>query len=361
MVEYFHSYGMIFVGSRNYLGWAKILTYPFERWTRVLKSIPLDGDSFRKLYSSYELRFCLKKWIGEMVILVVVYYGWLPKFLSRWNGLLIWMAFVLYIQPTLEGTLVGALANLLGVFFGALIGGLLMSFPIIAMNSILLDAYLMISTFFAAYFINSSYSITVLNIIITQYVVILGQYNPLEYEANWYVPIGRCIMMSIGTIIAVMENEYLWPFSAILQIRHSLASCLLEMSSIHSQLLNLAFGTITNSSSLEGRRVSISNNRSKKAYQTIPEECDEVSRNSFLSETFQTCRIERGRKFSMSFDIDRYQKNRSAIGTNSGVVRYGFKWFRWRDLWCSFDTENDVENRKNVEAKIGCICWSRIL
>ncbi|GJQ11457.1 hypothetical protein GpartN1_g3248.t1 [Galdieria partita] len=258
-----------FRGSRNFLGWARILTFPFERWTFVLKNIPLDVQSFLELWESAELRFCLKKWIGEMVILVVVYYGWLPRFFSRWNGLLIWMAFVLYIQPTLEGTLVGALANLLGVFFGALIGGLLMSFPFIAMNALLLDTYLMISTFIAAYFINSTYSLTILNTIITQYVVILGQYNPLVYEAHWYVPIGRCIMMSMGTIVAVFENEYLWPHSIILQIRYSLASCLNEMSSIHSQLLNLAFRT-----SLEGvskRKVSASY-RFNKGYQTIPQD-----------------------------------------------------------------------------------------
>ncbi|GJD10398.1 hypothetical protein Gasu2_45900 [Galdieria sulphuraria] len=258
-----------FRGSRNFLGWARILTFPFERWTFVLKSIPLDFDSFLQLWDSAEFRFCLKKWIGEMLILVLVYYGWLPRFLSRWNGLLIWMAFVLYIQPTLEGTLVGALANLLGVFFGALIGGLLMSFPLIAMSALLLDIYLMISTFVAVYFINSTYSLTILNTIITQYVVVLGQYNPLEYEAHWYVPIGRCIMMSIGTLAAVFENEYLWPSSIILQVRCSLASCLREMSSIHSQLLNVAFRT-----SLEGerKRKTSTCHRPNKGYQTIPQD-----------------------------------------------------------------------------------------
>eukprot|EP00871_Galdieria_phlegrea_P004316 jgi/Galph1/4886/GphlegSOOS_G3547.1 len=314
----------IFLGSRNLFGWANILMFPFERWAFVLKNIPFSIHDIQSLWKSPELRFCLKKWIGEIVILIIVFYGWLPRFLSRWNGLLIWMAFVLYIQPTLEGTLIGALTNLLGVFFGALFGGILMSFKTIAMNPYILDSYLLIATFIAAYYINSNYSIVILNSIITQYVIVLGQYDSNEYLAQWYVPVGRCIMMSIGTVVAVIENEYLWPHSVILQVRITLSSCLQEMAECQSQLLNLAFRTNNSTQAIRKMSFQATIARSKNGYESIP---SEMENNVTLQEQMvQKCK-------SMGESLDQVENWLNSVSSGIGGQIYGVPLTLKATLW----------------------------
>ncbi|GJD10312.1 hypothetical protein Gasu2_45090 [Galdieria sulphuraria] len=244
---------------KNLFGWFHVLLWPAKHWFLILGKIPRTKQEAIALMSSPEFQFCCKKWFGAIVLLVILLLTPARSFALKYNGTWLWMAYVLYIQPSVEGTLLGSVMCLAGVTVGCTIGFLLMNWQATAMNSYLLNLYLGIVTGVSVYFANSSLSITFITFAFTEYVIIFYQYNPFEYVAHWYYALSRFIMIFSGITVAVILNEFILPHSALTEIRELLAGSLKKMSTGQSWMLQKFYSSrvsemsSVSSYSVEGR------------------------------------------------------------------------------------------------------------
>ncbi|GJQ08307.1 hypothetical protein GpartN1_g98.t1 [Galdieria partita] len=244
---------------KNLFGWFRVLLWPVKHWFATLKKMPRRKEEAIALIASPEFQFCCKKWFGAIVLLVILLLTPARRFALEYNGTWLWMAYVLYIQPSVEGTLLGSVMCLAGVTVGCTIGFLLMNWQATAMNSYLLNVYLGIVTGISVYFANSSLSITFITFAFTEYVIIFYQYSPFEYVAHWYYALSRFIMIFSGVTMAVILNEFVLPHSELTEIRELLAGSLKKMSTGQSWMLQKFYSSrvsemsSVSSYSVEGR------------------------------------------------------------------------------------------------------------
>eukprot|EP00871_Galdieria_phlegrea_P002455 jgi/Galph1/320/GphlegSOOS_G5028.1 len=244
---------------KNLFSWLQVLLWPLQHWFLIVRNIPRSKQELLSTCTSNEFQFCCKKWTGALVLLVVLLLTPARQFALKYDGTWLWMAYVLYIQPSVEGTLLGGVMCLTGVSVGCTIGLLLMNWPTTAMNPYLLNIYLGLVTGVSVYFANSSLSITFITFAFTEYVIIFYQYSPFEYAAHWYYAVVRFILIFIGISVAVILNEFVLPHSALTDVRESLAASLRKLSAGQSWMLQKFYSSrmsdISNVSSfsLEGR------------------------------------------------------------------------------------------------------------
>jgi len=245
--------------ARNLFGWFHVLLWPVKHWFSILKKVPRTKEEAIAIMFSPEFQFCCKKWLGAIVLLVILLLTPARSFALKYDGTWLWMAYVLYIQPSVEGTLLGSVMTLIGVVVGCAIGFLFMNWKATALNGYLLNIYLGLVTGVSVYFASSSLSITSITFAFTEYVIIFYQYNPYEYVAHWYYALSRFILIFSGIVVAVFLNEFVLPHSTLTEIRELLAGSLKKMSSGQSWMLHKFYNSrvsdmsSVSSYSVEGR------------------------------------------------------------------------------------------------------------
>eukprot|EP00871_Galdieria_phlegrea_P003077 jgi/Galph1/3770/GphlegSOOS_G2411.1 len=147
------------------------------------------------------------------------------------------MAYMIYMTPTVEGTLIGGLVTIIGCGSGVVLGFLLMNWKQSAMEPYGLGAIIVVVTTVAVYFMNGPFYSSLLTTCTTMYVIILYQYSPYEYKATWHYPLARFVNISLGIIIAVILSEFILPHSALMEARKYLAMAVRKMSRWHRWLL----------------------------------------------------------------------------------------------------------------------------
>lgn len=215
--------------------------WSFETWYQIAKSFPRQRSQWLALLNSMEFHYFMKKWIGEMLIIIVFLTSPLYKYVTNFNGLWLWMSFMIYFTPTVEGTLIGGLITILGCGFGCVIGFLLMNWKASAMEPYGLAAVIVVVTTVCVYFMNGPYYVALLTTCTTLYTMILYQYSPTEYKAVWHYPVARFVNISLGIVIAIVFSEFIFPHSSLMEARQRLAAAMEKMNSWQSWLLSRYF------------------------------------------------------------------------------------------------------------------------
>jgi len=235
---------LIVVGYFNLFGWTRSLFWSFETWYQVLKNFPRQRSQWIALLNSMEFHYFMKKWIGEMLIIIVFLTSPLYKYVTNFDGLWLWMSFMIYFTPTVEGTLIGGLITILGCGFGCIIGFLLMNWKASAMEPYGLAAVIVVVTTVCVYFMNGPYYVALLTTCTTLYTMILYQYSPTEYKAVWHYPLARFVNISLGIVIAEVFSEFILPHSSLMEARQNLATAAEKMSSWQNWLLSRFFRAV---------------------------------------------------------------------------------------------------------------------
>jgi len=230
-----------FVGYHNLFGWTRSLFWSFEVWYHAILSIPRNRTELYTLLGSTEFHYFVKKWIGELIIIIVFLVTPLYEYVEKFDGLWLWMAYMIYMTPTVEGTLIGGLVTIIGCGSGVLMGFLLMNWRQSAMEPYGLGAVIVVVTTCAVYFMNGPFYSSLLTTCTTLYVMILYQYSPYEYKATWHYPLARFVNISLGVAIAVFLSEFILPHSALKETRQYLALAVRKMSRWHRWLLSEYF------------------------------------------------------------------------------------------------------------------------
>ncbi|GJD06564.1 hypothetical protein Gasu2_09720 [Galdieria sulphuraria] len=228
-------------GYHNLFGWTRSLFWSFEVWYHAIGNIPRNKTELYTLFGATEFHYFIKKWIGELLIIIVFLVTPLYKYVENFDGLWLWMAYMIYMTPTVEGTLIGGLVTIIGCGSGVLMGFLLMNWKQSAMEPYGLGAVIVFVTTFAVYFMNGPFYSSLLTTCTTLYVMILYQYSPYEYKATWHYPLARFVNISLGVIIAVFLSEFVLPHSALKETRQCLALAVRKMSRWHRWLLSEYF------------------------------------------------------------------------------------------------------------------------
>ncbi|EME32534.1 uncharacterized protein Gasu_03090 [Galdieria sulphuraria] len=213
-----------------------VLAWPFYGWLNVFKAIPKGCLEWKALVKNNQFQFFLKKWLVSLSILTFLLASPFYEQFANFNGAWLWLSYILYMQPSTEGTLMNGIANILGVFFACLASALIMLRPSIATNGYLLDAYLTVITFITVLFLTSPISETLLTFSFTEYVLILYYFNPYEFHETWRYSLTRFLQILLGIIIAVLMNTWILTFSALEETTSCLSSLLEKMVSSHAML-----------------------------------------------------------------------------------------------------------------------------
>ncbi|GJQ10236.1 hypothetical protein GpartN1_g2027.t1 [Galdieria partita] len=228
-------------GYHNLFGWTRSLFWSFEVWYHTIGNIPRNKTELYVLLGATEFHYFVKKWIGELLIIIIFLVTPLYKYVENFDGLWLWMAYMIYMTPTVEGTLIGGLVTIIGCGSGVLMGFLLMNWKQSAMEPYGLGAVIVFVTTVAVYFMNGPFYSSLLTTCTTLYVMILYQYSPYEYKATWHYPLARFVNISLGVIIAVFLSEFILPHSALKEARQCLALAVRKMSRWHRWLLSEYF------------------------------------------------------------------------------------------------------------------------
>ncbi|GJQ12300.1 hypothetical protein GpartN1_g4091.t1 [Galdieria partita] len=231
-------------GYLNLFGWTRSLFWSFETWFQIMKSFPRQRSQWMALLNSMEFHYFMKKWIGEMIIIIIFLTTPLYKYVTNFDGLWLWMSFMIYFTPTVEGTLIGGLITILGCGFGCIIGFLLMNWKASAMEPYGLAAVIVVVTTVCVYFMNGPYYVALLTTCTTLYTMILYQYSPTEYKAVWHYPLARFVNISLGIVIAIVFSEFIFPHSSLMEARQRLAAAMEKMNSWQSWLLSRYFRAV---------------------------------------------------------------------------------------------------------------------
>eukprot|EP00871_Galdieria_phlegrea_P004516 jgi/Galph1/5065/GphlegSOOS_G3694.1 len=225
-------------GYLNLFGWTRSLFWSFETWYRIFTSISLQRSQWVALVHSMEFHYFMKKWIGELVIIIIFLTTPLYRYVANFDGLWVWMSFMIYLTPTVEGTLIGGLITIIGCACGCISGFLLMNWKASAMEPYGLAAVIIVVTTVCVYYMNGPYYVALLTTCTTLYTMILYQYSPVEYKATWHYPLARFINISLGIAIAVVFSEFILPHSALMEARQCLAAALQKMSTWQNWLVS---------------------------------------------------------------------------------------------------------------------------
>jgi len=215
-----------------------VLAWPFYGWLQVLQGVPRDYYEWKALLKNNKFQFFLKKWLVSLSILTFLLASPFYEQFADFNGAWLWLSYILYMQPSTEGTLMNGIANILGVFSACLASALLMLRPYTATNGYLLDSYLAIVTFITVFFLISPISDTLLTFAFTEYVLILYYFNPYEFHETWRYSVTRFLQILLGIIIAVFMNTWILPFSALEETTSCLSSLLEKMVSYYANISN---------------------------------------------------------------------------------------------------------------------------
>ncbi|GJQ09221.1 hypothetical protein GpartN1_g1012.t1 [Galdieria partita] len=213
-----------------------VLAWPFYGWLKVFKGIPKGFNEWKALMKNNKFQFFLKKWLVSLSILTFLLASPFYEQFENFNGAWLWLSYILYMQPSTEGTLMNGIANILGVFFACLASALIMLRPYTATNGYLLDAYLTIVTFMTVLFLTSPISETLLTFAFTEYVLILYYFNPYEFHETWRYSVTRFLQILLGITMAVLMNTWILPFSALEETKSCLSSLLEKMVTFHAKL-----------------------------------------------------------------------------------------------------------------------------
>lgn len=224
--------------ARNCFGWIPVCFMMFEQYWKVIRNFPLTWRAWVALIYTAEFQFCLKKWMGEVVLLIVLLISPIHKLLSKYDGTWMWMSYILYIAPTVEGTLFGGLLTITGVGIGAGISFILTYFHYPARNPYILDTYLTLATAITVFNVNNPFSLSFVTFCFSSYVIVLYQYSPNAYITNWHYAVSRFVMISLGAVIAVFLNEFILPHSALMDARENLSAALRRENTLHSWYLH---------------------------------------------------------------------------------------------------------------------------
>ncbi|GJQ09251.1 hypothetical protein GpartN1_g1042.t1 [Galdieria partita] len=223
--------------ARNCFGWIPICFMMFEQYWKVIRNFPLTWRAWVALIYTAEFQFCLKKWLGEVLLLIVLLISPIHVLLSKYDGTWMWMSYILYIAPSVEGTLFGGLLTITGVSIGAGISFILTYFHYPARSPYILDTYLTLATAITVFNVNNPFSLSFVTFCFSSYVIILYQYSPNAYITNWHYAVSRFVMISLGAIIAVFLNEFVLPHSALMDARENLSAALRRENTLHSWYL----------------------------------------------------------------------------------------------------------------------------
>ncbi|GJD07511.1 hypothetical protein Gasu2_18690 [Galdieria sulphuraria] len=231
-------------GYLNLFGWTRSLFWSFETWFNIIKSFPRQRSQWMALLNCMEFHYFMKKWMGEMIIIIIFLTTPLYKYVTNFDGLWLWMSFMIYFTPTVEGTLIGGLITILGCGSGCVIGFLLMNWKASAMEPYGLAAVIVIVTTVCVYFMNGPYYVALLTTCTTLYTMILYQYSPTEYKAVWHYPLARFVNISLGIVIAIVFSEFIFPHSSLMEARQRLATAMEKMNSWQNWLLSRYFRAV---------------------------------------------------------------------------------------------------------------------
>ncbi|EME32566.1 uncharacterized protein Gasu_03380 [Galdieria sulphuraria] len=223
--------------ARNCFGWIPICFMMFEQYWKVIRNFPLTWRAWVALIYTSEFQFCLKKWLGEVLLLIVLLISPIHVLLTKYDGTWMWMSYILYIAPSVEGTLFGGLLTITGVGIGAGISFILTYFHYPARSPYILDTYLTLATAITVFNVNNPFSLSFVTFCFSSYVIILYQYSPNAYITNWHYAVSRFVMISLGAIIAVFLNEFVLPHSALMDARENLSAALRRENTLHSWYL----------------------------------------------------------------------------------------------------------------------------
>eukprot|EP00871_Galdieria_phlegrea_P005645 jgi/Galph1/6081/GphlegSOOS_G4710.1 len=222
---------------RNCFGWLPICFMMFEQYWKIIRNFPLTWRAWIALVYTAEFQFSLKKWLGEVVLLIVLLISPIHNLLTKYDGTWMWMSYILYITPSVEGTLFGGLLTITGVGIGAGISFILTYFHYPARSPYILDTYLTLATAITVFNVNNPFSLSFVTFCFSSYVIILYQYSPYAYITNWHYAVSRFVMISLGAVIAIFLNEFVLPHSAVMDARENLAAALRRENTLHSWYL----------------------------------------------------------------------------------------------------------------------------
>eukprot|EP00871_Galdieria_phlegrea_P005618 jgi/Galph1/6057/GphlegSOOS_G4656.1 len=223
-----------------------VLLWPFHGWLNLFQCRPREWKDCKLLFHSTKVQFFFKKWLVSLGILTLLLASPFYEQFANFNGAWLWLSYILYMQPSTEGTLMNGIANIFGVFFACIFSALLMFRPITATNGYLLDAYLVMVTFISVFLVISPVSETCITFAFTSYVLILYYFNPYEFHEGWRYSITRFMQIFLGIVVAVLMNILVMPFSAFEEATTFLKQLLEKMVSLHAIFLFPKEHTLSN-------------------------------------------------------------------------------------------------------------------
>jgi hypothetical protein len=146
---------------------------------------------------------------------------------SDWNVIWLYFSVVITARPTTESAVSVGLMRVSGTIIGAVLGFLLMLRPVVATNVYAVTAlsiFIIYIFFYLALLDRHKWLQYASRVgILTYTLVVMCQYQGLEFVAQWQYALSRCVMTCAGVLLAVLVVASLSPRMAVRESRQILS------------------------------------------------------------------------------------------------------------------------------------------